>query len=156
MRFFLMLSLVSACGGAVDSGLFSGADAAPEDAGDAGQSTRDAARDGGQNADVGPTDYGACFDANNRVRESMKRCNRAEDCTVTEVQVDCCGSIVHVGIAEASSEQFEVCNAAWAAHWPACGCAAQPGKAEDGKAVTDPSGVAVVCNGGLCRTLGGR
>jgi hypothetical protein len=152
MRWILCLVLAG-CGGAVESELFTDA-STTGDASDGGTTTTDASRDAPR--DVAPGDYGACFDNNGRVRDSMKRCNRTDDCTFTEVQVDCCGSIVYVGIGTASEVQFEACNQAWSAHWPACGCAAQPSKTEDGKQITDPNQVAVVCNGGLCRTLGGR
>lgn len=104
--------------------------------------------------------YLACMDASGQVDASLKACKSDADCVIKQEQTDCCGTILYVGIASPSASAFDACEAAWLAHFPACGCDSGQTKTEDGK-VTNPTADAaapmVHCtdfttNGGICMT----
>ncbi len=84
-------------------------------------------------------------------------CHIDADCVVKHHQTDCCGTELAVGAAATTSTAYDDCEHAWATHFPACDCAAQPLKTEDGKPVTDPTRIVVRCTNvasgaGRCQT----
>jgi hypothetical protein len=64
---------------------------------------------------------------------SLKACATDGDCTYQTHLTDCCGGILYVGIARSSGATFAQCEAAWEAHFPACGCFSLTKKTEDGR-----------------------
>ena len=64
---------------------------------------------------------------------SLKACATDGDCTYQTHLTDCCGGILYVGIARSSGATFAQCEAAWEAHFPACGCFSLTTKTEDGR-----------------------
>ncbi|MGD0529461.1 MAG: hypothetical protein ABSE49_30265 [Polyangiaceae bacterium] len=145
--------LVVACGGStgvLPGGNDSGTDAVPGD--DIGDS---AVRDGS-----GDAGYLACMNASGQLDGSLKACQSDSDCVIEQEQTDCCGTILFVGVSSASAGMFEACEAAWAAHFPGCGCASNKTTTEDGKVTDlgmDGGGPEVHCtdftmSGGVCMT----
>ena len=108
----------------------------------------------------GDAGYLACMDASGQVDASLKTCQSDTDCVIKQEQTDCCGTILYVGVRTASASAFDACEAAWVAHFPACGCASNQTKTEDGKASTfggDAGAPQVHCtdftmSGGVCMT----
>ncbi len=98
--------------------------------------------------------------ATGQLDDSLKTCQSDTDCIIAQEQTDCCGSILYVGVDTASAGRFGACEAAWAAHFPGCGCPAGPTKTEDGKSTAlgaDGGGPEVHCidftmSGGICLT----
>ena len=125
--FFLALA---ACGGDT-----TGPDASTPDAGD------DAA-------------YLACMDGTGKLSSSLETCQSDADCTIQQEQTDCCGTILYVGVSNASASAFAACEASWVSHFPGCGCFSNQKTTQDGKLVSDSDGSApsVHCSGGVCLT----
>jgi hypothetical protein len=104
--------------------------------------------------------YLACMSASGQVDASLKACQGDSDCVIKQEQTDCCGTILYVGVAAGDAASFDVCEAAWLAHFPACGCFSGQTKTEDGKTTlpgADASAPRVHCtdftmNGGICMT----
>jgi hypothetical protein len=157
---FAMLGL-TACGG-----IATGTDGGSTDAAhnrDAG--SVDARGDGGHDADAHVADasveaaYLACMGDAGKLDDSLKVCKSSADCVIKQEQVDCCGSILYVGVNAASAAKFDGCEAVWAAHFPGCGCP-PINMTEDGNNVSfgpDASVVHVHCadftsSGGICLT----
>jgi hypothetical protein len=81
-----------------------------------------------------------------------KACTNTMSCSFGFHQVDCCGTFVAVGFNHDQRSAFDAAETAWEATCPACGCAAQPTKADDGKTCA-MNVVTVECtNGGMCLT----
>jgi hypothetical protein len=104
--------------------------------------------------DGGASDAGSCFTTT--VASSYKTCTGDADCVIKTHQLSCCGSLEAIGVSAAQAPAYSICETAWDNHFPACGCAAGPTVAEDGKAVMTLSMVAVHCvatpTGKLCMT----
>lgn len=87
-----------------------------------------------------------------------KVCMTKNDCVAVTHMVDCCGTMVSFGIASSDKATFDSEEQTCAATYPACGCAAQPTKTEDGSllGVGGPGTTAAVdCVAGVCRTYVG-
>src|SRR5208282_1449656 len=96
----------------------------------------------------GDAAYLACFDGMGQLSASLKTCHSDTDCVIDEEQTDCCGTLLYVGVDTASVSSFAVCEAAWVAHFPGCGCASDVTRTEDGKSTTaaiDGGGPRVHC-----------
>jgi hypothetical protein len=146
-----------ACGGATTQSL-GNVDAATADAGsDSPPPGDDAAL---TDAPLDAPAYLACMSASGQVDASLKTCQTAADCVIKQEQTDCCGTVLYVGVNAASASTFDACEAAWLAHFPACGCASGQTKTEDGKSNLpglDGGAPQVHCtdftmNGGVCLT----
>lgn len=115
--------------------------------------------DGGGDA-PGDAGYLACMSASGQLDGSLKTCQGDADCVTKQEQTDCCGTILYVGVSTASAGMFDSCEAAWLAHFPACGCASNKTGTEDGKTTvlgSDAGGPQVHCidftmSGGICMT----
>jgi hypothetical protein len=118
-------------------------------------------------ADAAPVDastdspaYLACMNQMGQVDASLKTCHADTDCVIVQEQIDCCGTILYLGIASVSSSEYAACEAAWVAHLPACGCSSDQTKTEDGKTNypgMDAAAPRVHCidftmSGGVCMT----
>jgi hypothetical protein len=80
-----------------------------------------------------------------------KGCTDSTNCSDGFHQVDCCGSLVAVGFNHAQRDTFNTAEQTWELTCPACGCAAQPTQAEDGKTCA-MNVVTVTCDTGMCTT----
>jgi hypothetical protein len=76
------------------------------------------------------------------------------NCFVGLHQVDCCGSLVAVGVGDlvGAHEAWNAAEMDCRASYPACMCAPRLTVAEDGRTTSDPSTVAVRCVGARCET----
>lgn len=81
-----------------------------------------------------------------------KTCMVDADCAIGLHQTDCCGTMSAVGIDADTVDAFNQQEAACAALWPECGCAAGPTATEDGETVPEGGQVEVACVEGLCQT----
>jgi hypothetical protein len=132
----LVLVTIAACGG---STVTSPVDAGEHDAAPDGvPPAADAAPGQDAVADDAPAEAGylACFNAAGQLDGSLKICQADADCVIEKEQTDCCGSILYVGVAEASVSAFEACEVGWVAHFPGCGCESNKTSTEDGKTST--------------------
>ena len=80
-----------------------------------------------------------------------KGCTTSDNCSDGFHQVDCCGSLHAIGFNHAQRDAFTAAETAWDATCAACGCAAQPTLAEDGKSCA-MNAVTVTCDTGMCTT----
>jgi hypothetical protein len=113
--------------------------------------------------DAGNVDAGylACMDSQGTIDATLKRCQTDGDCVIRQEEVDCCGTVLMVGLSVASIAAFPACETAWEAHFPACGCASGRTETEDGKTANpghDAGAPQVHCTdfttgGGVCRTF---
>jgi len=152
------LVTLAACGGSTQSRSPGGVDASSGDAGvDAAPIQEDASP-----ADASPDApaYRACMDDTGQVSATLKTCQSDSQCVIEQEQIDCCGTILYVGIDTASASEFGACQSSWLAHFPGCGCSSGQTKTEDGQ-ITHPGMDAgapqVHCadftsNGGICLT----
>lgn len=81
-----------------------------------------------------------------------KECAGDNDCAVVFHQVDCCGSLVAIGVDAGTVDAFNEAEAMCAAKWPACECAQKPTAAEDGESTEDQAQIVAACEGGLCQS----
>lgn len=92
---------------------------------------------------AGPNDFPA-FD---------KSCTADSECVAKLHQINCCGTLVAIGINASGSAAFDAAEATCQGQYPACGCAQMPTTAEDGKTLADyGSDFPVVCKAGQCTT----
>ena len=104
--------------------------------------------------------YLACMSASGQLDGSLVTCQSDGDCVIEQEQTNCCGTILYVGIRAASASAFAVCESAWVAHFPGCGCDSGLSTTQDGKTVgsgADASAPRVHCadftmTGGTCLT----
>ena len=82
-----------------------------------------------------------------------RSCKGSADCIAVTHMVDCCGTMVAIGINLADKGRFDTAEKACAATFPACGCAAEPTKTDDGSWVAGPSTAEATCDNGRCRTF---
>ena len=160
--------LSTACGGSVENGSPAsdgGSDDAPasdasSDVAPADGPSQDAAGDTAPDVspDAPPDGPYVCQPQGAYVMD-LKACKSDAECEVREHVVNCCGTKIWVGVATAAAAAFGLCEHAWDASLPACGCEADPTTTETGAQPADVSGVAVVCtywtmSGGVCMTRG--
>lgn len=148
--FTIAVLVLAACGsssgGNADAAATIDGPAAGIDAGAAGA-------DAGPTADAAPGTYSlTCESGATTFPPLDKRCGNPGDCAIAYHQNDCCGSEIAIGVASGSLAAFNAAEADCAAGYPACGCAAQPTKAEDGRDTTDGTTIKVACQNGQCTT----
>jgi hypothetical protein len=80
-----------------------------------------------------------------------KACTNTQSCSFGLHQTNCCGSQVAVGFNHSEHDAFTTAEMAWDATCPACGCAAAPLMAEDGKSCTMQM-ITSTCDNGMCMT----
>jgi hypothetical protein len=109
--------------------------------------------------DAAPPDVDASKDVcfpDGGTAPSLKACTISSDCTYVRHVTNCCGSVELVGIASARTTAFDVCEKAWDALLPACGCAANDVRTEDGQTDLDGAAPKVACvptsSGSQCMT----
>lgn len=154
---FVALGLSVGCGGASftavgdggpsDGGTSDGA-AADGAAADAGSSDA-ASGDGGLGLDGG---VGTCSGNQAIFSNVIKGCTTAAACVVVFHQLDCCGSLIAVGINHASKDAFDADELTWTMSCPGCGCAARPTVGEDGKTSPNKSDFKAACINNQCRS----
>jgi hypothetical protein len=83
-----------------------------------------------------------------------KTCAVDADCAAVTHQINCCGTLVALGINKRLVTAFNDAEKACAASYPACGCASQPTRTEDGSMQLGfDGGIAVKCQSGSCTTF---
>ncbi len=81
-----------------------------------------------------------------------KKCVAATDCYVANHMINCCGTMVAIGLNAADTQgEFPYLEGKCEAAYPACGCASLPTAAEDGRTSADGT-IMVECTSGLCAT----
>jgi hypothetical protein len=114
-------------------------------AGDAGSANGGRSSGGTSNHDQ--PDCEADFDALD------KSCASASDCRLVQHQIDCCGTILIMGLASAAEPGFAAIEQYCAAQFPPCGCASRGMMLEDGSLIDFGSKDAVAeCVDGRCRS----
>jgi hypothetical protein len=93
----------------------------------------------------------ACGSDNPSFPTFDKSCDAATDCLIGLHQVDCCGSLVAIGIRASERDRFQADEARCVAMYPGCDCAGRPTLAEDGHTGTYDR-LVVRCDGGRCMT----
>jgi hypothetical protein len=133
-------------GGGTDGGGGGGTDGGMtmDDGGGAGT-------DGGMSMDDGgmtPGDAGLC------ALPTLERgCGADENCVIGVHQVDCCGSLVALGMNHSERDAFDTFEAACRMTYPDCDCLSQPTRADDG--TTGMGDATVACVSGTCTTTFG-
>jgi hypothetical protein len=82
-----------------------------------------------------------------------KSCDSAQDCSLVQHQIDCCGTVLVMGLQSAEQPAFAALEQYCAAQFPLCGCAAQGMMLEDGSMIDFGSTAAVAdCIEGRCQS----
>lgn len=156
----LFASFVVACGGSSFTSAAQDAGASDASSVDSGGGDASGGSDGATGTDGGAVDgggigieAGSCKADAGIFSNIIKACTNDIACVAVDHQVDCCGSMVSLGINHASHNAFNADEAAWKASCPACGCPPAPTAGEDGKPC-GPNGCTVACDNGVCRTTG--
>jgi len=125
----LTIALLCGCGGKTEATEDTTSDASAADA-----SQDSAAEAAAPDALPDSSSWTDCFGADGTLADwSIKACKGAGSCLVKEHQVNCCGTMVWMGVAGADEARFDACEALWRAHLPECGCAAEATKTEQPK-----------------------
>jgi hypothetical protein len=134
---FVIATLVACSGSTFPEPVEAGADGAAGD-GAAG----DGSADGGF--------PGACTEAG-AFPGFVKGCGTTANCIIKLHQIDCCGTMMAIGLNHAEFGAFDTAETAWETSCPKCKCPVGPTLAEDGKtgATVD---VKVSCDNGTCKT----
>lgn len=82
-----------------------------------------------------------------------KACAMPSDCVVALHTVNCCGTMVALGINAAEKSAFDAAEATCDMQYPGCGCAQMPTTTEDGKMSMDDTQIQVGCTNGQCTTF---
>lgn len=148
---------MAGCGGSTQPLSPRAADAGIDDGRASPPAPPDASEPTDASSDASP--YLACMNATGQVSDTLKTCQNDSQCAIEPEQVDCCGTILWVGINTASALEFEACQPSWLAHFPGCGCASNQTRTEDGTVSylgMDAAAPQVACGagsaGGLCLT----
>jgi hypothetical protein len=82
-----------------------------------------------------------------------KSCDSDNECVLVQHQVDCCGTILIMGLHSAAQPAFAALEQYCAAQFPLCGCAARGMMLEDGSLIDFGSTAAVAdCVEGRCQS----
>lgn len=119
---------------------------------------RDAVAEGGEDAPLGEAGIGGCSTSadSGNFPSFADACTTNSQCVLVLHQVDCCGSMVAMGINVNARNDFDRDEQTWRGSCPACGCTPRPTTAQDGNA-GDFTSIRVTCAGaasgsGVCRT----
>lgn len=82
-----------------------------------------------------------------------KTCGAVTDCVTALHMVNCCGTLVALGIRASETNAFAEAEATCEMQYPGCGCAQSPTTTEDGKTSMDDSKIQVDCKNGQCMTF---
>ncbi len=82
-----------------------------------------------------------------------KACETADDCAIGLHALDCCGSLIAIGIQIGDAQNFMEAEALCQSQYPLCDCVAKPTIAEDGASQTEGLQVGVACNDMQCETF---
>jgi len=130
------------------------ADAAADVAADAGAdlATADAGKPDSAAADVGVVQV-QCAGPDVHFPLFSKVCKDDAGCVVALHQINCCGSMIAIGIGKGASPAFLDAESQCQQQYPACGCASMPTQAEDGyAAMGGETDIAVHCVAQVCTT----
>jgi len=82
-----------------------------------------------------------------------RACTTNPDCDLVYHQVDCCGSMVVLGIRGDAAKAFSEAEAECVAQYPVCRCVPQFPVADDGQVSSDINLIEVACTDGECRSF---
>jgi hypothetical protein len=151
---FFLTALLAACGGSVGGG-GTGAGGGSPDAGTGGTGgTGGGSPDAGPDADAcGAIGCVNCSTSGTPMFPTFdKTCASDADCALEFHQISCCGTRIAIGVRASVSAAFDAAEAACESMYPACGCAQQPTKAEDGKEGPENT-MQVACTMGACSSF---
>jgi hypothetical protein len=152
----LLALLGPACGGSTESGSAGGHGGAGSTGSGSAAAGSGAAGSGGGAAGSGATSSGGgvqCTGEKPMFPMFDKSCDSPASCLVKFHTINCCGTQVALGLSVSASAAFDKAEATCAAMYPACECATQPTKAEDGKEAIDTSVIKVDCKAGSCSSF---
>lgn len=142
-------SLILACSGSTTTDLL--VDAAVDGAAADGTTTGDGAVTDASTGDVGPDGFPGACTPDGGFPNFQKGCGTTANCIVKLHQVDCCGSMIAIGLNHGEFAAFDSAELSWESACPKCKCPAKPTVAEDGKSGLNAD-VKVSCDNGVCRT----
>lgn len=85
--------------------------------------------------------------------EADRTCVLDAECSLLNVQVDCCGSEIARGAASTAVPAAEQAERICAAQWPSCRCLAKDPVADDGKPFSSGTAVKLRCANGRCESF---
>ena len=135
---------VVACSGATSTDLLS-ADASADG------TTGDGSASDGSSSDVSLDGFPGACQPDAGFPSFQKGCGTDLNCSIRFHQIDCCGSMVALGLNHGEVTAFDKTELAWETSCPKCKCAAKATVAEDGKSGANAD-VKVSCDNGVCRT----
>ena len=94
-----------------------------------------------------------CIDDKGKMPTALKACTRDADCSQASRMVDCCGSMMMVGVRADVALAFGECERERQKGLPLCDCIAQPLSAEDGSPIPADGAANVRCDMGVCLTF---
>jgi hypothetical protein len=109
--------------------------------------TADAGGDASTGTDAGAIGCGASgFPAIDR------SCSVADDCSVVEHQINCCGTLRALGIRASAKAAFDSAEATCRSSYPLCDCASHSTLADDGTSADGSGPARAECVAGQCRS----
>lgn len=94
-----------------------------------------------------------CEDGPENFPAFPKACQTADDCAIGYHAIDCCGSLLAIGIQIGDELNFMEAEALCQSQYPQCDCAPKLTIAEDGATQTEGLQVGVACQDMLCQTF---
>jgi hypothetical protein len=140
-------STILACSGATATDLLG--DAAADGTTDG--TTADGSSSDASAGDVGPDGFPGACTPDGGFPNFQKGCGGNANCIVKLHQIDCCGSMIAIGLNHAEFAAFDTAEQAWEAACPKCKCPPKPTVAEDGNSGPNAN-VKVSCDNGTCKT----
>lgn len=92
-----------------------------------------------------------CWNDQSELPPMNKSCRVDADCYVATHVIDCCGSVIQVGLNVAERDRFA--TAEQTCEQALCFCMPQYPEADDGRTQSASAPIDVACCGGLCRTF---
>lgn len=141
----LATSTILACSGATTTDLLTVPDASTD------ATTGDGSATDASTTDVGPDGFPNACAPDAGFPSFQKGCGTTANCIIKFHQVDCCGSMIAIGLNHSEFDAFDKTELSWETSCPKCKCVAKATVAEDGKSGLNAD-VKVSCDNGTCRT----
>lgn len=81
-----------------------------------------------------------------------RSCGDANGCVTVLHKIDCCGSMVALGISKAEEARFNTAEATCDAMYPRCGCPPRPIVTDSQETAVDRDSIQIECTKSACRT----
>lgn len=146
------------CGGSVAPQVEpdAGADAAAEVSADApAEVSADAPTDAPSDVPADVSDGAIACGASGAFPTFARACSVDADCAVVEHEINCCGTLVALGIRADQRAAFDAAEAICRAQYPGCGCAASPTTADDGTRYDGARPARAACVDAVCTSTFG-